>query len=230
MNCISANQSERLCAIRALSLRLACIGALCLSGCQAWQPAAYAPPPVPFAPVAAQMNPLYVPALDRDFVWDQVVDVVDDYFRIDREDRVKLAGDTLTEGLLQTYPRGGSTLLEPWNGDSANFYERLESTLQSIRRTAQVHVIPSDNGGYLIDVVVVKELENVSRPETGAISQVNSQALRNDDSLTRVTNPVRGLPVTLDWINKGRDTALEQAILAQIQARLGGYPAPPTTY
>ncbi len=190
------------------------------AGCRAFVPARYEPPELPIMP-APQPNPALVTVLDRDLVWDQVVDVVDDYFRIQNEERVRLVGDLLTEGLVKTYPRGGSTIFEPWNSDSVNLYEKVESTLQSIRRWAMVRVMPAQ-GGYSIEVQVFKELEDVRSPETGAVSLANSQALRNDDALQRVTNPVGGAQPTLGWIGIGRDTALEQVILAKIQARLGG--------
>jgi hypothetical protein len=170
-------------------------------------------------------TPIVVNVMDRDFVWDQVVDVVDDYFRVQKEQRVQLVGDLLTEGRLDTYPRSGSTIFEPWNPDSATPYERWESTLQSMRRTALVRVIPAQ-GGFLIDVQVYKELEDVPRPESGAVTFANSAALRNDNSLARVTNPIGGLQPTMGWIPQGRDAALEQTILAHIQARLAGYGPP----
>ena len=215
--------SGRKCRAWRLSIGMLC--ALAASGCQAWNPPTYVPPELAFGPPPPQANPVLVQTLDRDFVWEQVADVVDDYFKIKEEDRVRLVGDMLTEGLLTTYPRGGSTLLEPWNHDSADFYERLESTLQSIRRIAIVRVIPAQ-GGYLVEVQVQKELENVPRPESGSVSQSNPAALRNDDSLQRVTNPVGGQQPTLGWIGVGRDLALEQVILAQIQGRLGGFGGP----
>lgn len=46
--------------------------------------------------------------------------------------------------------------------------------------------------------------------------------LRNDDSVQRFTNPVGGQPVSIGWIPLGRDVALEQTILGQLQARFGG--------
>jgi hypothetical protein len=205
-------------------LVIAC--ALAAVGCRAFVPARYEPPDFSFGPPPPQQNPALVTALDRDFVWDQVVDVVDDYFKIEKEERVRLVGDLLTEGRLDTYPRSGSTIFEPWAHDSANGYEKLESTLQSIRRIAQVRVIPAQ-AGYQVEVIVYKELEDVKSPETGAVSLANSQALRNDDALQRVTNPVGGAPPTLGWIRLGRDAALEQLMLAKIQERLGGYGAPP---
>src|SRR5262245_49993223 len=74
-----------------------------------------------------------VPALNRDLVWDQVVDIVDDYFKIEHEERVKLVGCTMIEGHIDTFPLTGATLFEPWRRDSVGCYNRLESTLQSIR-------------------------------------------------------------------------------------------------
>jgi hypothetical protein len=202
-----------------------CCCALVFAGCGAWQPFRYNPPQLGYPPLP-ESNPVLVTSMDRDLVWETVADVVDDYFRIDREERPKLIGDLLTEGRLDTYPRSGSTIFEPWNYDSATPYERLESTLQSIRRTAMVRVIPAQ-GGFQVEVQVMKELENVSRPETGAVSLANPGALRNDDSLQRVTSPVAGGSQTLGWIPQGRDLALEQEMLAQIQARLGSVALPP---
>jgi hypothetical protein len=200
------------------------LGVLGVGGCRAWDQPIYAPPaPLGMLPPAPQANPVLVTSMDRDFVWDQVVDVVDDYFRVEHEERVRLVGDLLTEGRLDTYPRGASTIFEPWNRDSVTPYDRWEATLQSIRRRATVRVIP-DQQGFLVDVVVLKELEDVPRPESGSISLANAQTLRNDDALIRLTNPVGGQEPTAGWIGIGRDAALEQVILAQIQERLG--PAP----
>ena len=199
--------------------------ALLFFGCNAWHPPTYVPPEFAFGPPPPQANPATVGVMDRDLLWEQVADVVDDYFKIQKEERVRLVGDLLTEGLLVTFPRSGSTIFEPWNGDSCTPYERLESTLQSIRRTALVRVIPSE-AGYLIDVQVLKELENVPRPETGLVSQTNSAALRNDNSLQRVIDPVGGQQPTLGWIDQGHDVALEQLILAQIQTRLAACAGP----
>jgi hypothetical protein len=198
--------------------------ALTLAGCRAFVPASYTPPEVSFVPPPPQTNPTLIASMDRDFVWDQIVDVVDDYFRIQKEERVRLVGDLLTEGRLDTYPRGAATLLEPWSKDSATPYDRLEATLQSQRKRALVRVIP-DQAGFLVEVQVFKELEDVASPDTGAVSLANPQALRNDNSLQRVTNPVGGAQPTLGWIGLGRDPALEQVILARIQERIGGFGA-----
>jgi hypothetical protein len=160
-------------------------------------------------------NPVLLPIADPEQAWDRVVDVVDDYFRIEREEPVRLVGDTLTEGRIDTYPKVAATIFEPWDPDSAGWQARVESTLQSIRRRAVVRVMPTE-GGYWVDVAVFKELEDVSRPEHAT---AGAATFRYDDSLTRVVNPVGQQEINVGWIPEGRDTAVEQRILGHLLAR-----------
>lgn len=167
-------------------------------------------------PQAALPNPLPVGPANPDVLWDQVVDVVDTYFTIDREERVRLQGDLLTVGRIDTFPQSGATLLEPWRRDAATLYERWLGTLQTLRRTALVQVIPNENG-YLLDVAVFKELEDLRRPEN---STAGAATLRNDDSLVHFSEPIGEQPINVGWIPLGRDAALEQRILQQVTQRL----------
>jgi len=162
-------------------------------------------------------NPTLLPVADPRVAWETVVDVVDDYFEIDREDPVRVIGQTITEGRLDTFPQTGATLLEPWRHDSVGLGERLESTLQSIRRQATVRVMPTE-GGYWVEVAVYKELEDVARPEHAT---AGAATFRYDETLRRVEQPVSARPIHEGWIPLGRDAALEQQILADLHARLG---------
>ena len=161
-------------------------------------------------------NPLFIPAVDRELLWNQTVDAVDDYFRIEREDRVRLIGGVLTEGRIDTFPTIGSTMFEPWRRDSTPGYEKLHATLQSIRRRATVRVIPIE-GGYLLDVAVQKELEDLDKPEHAT---AGGATLRHDGTIVRQEGPPGRFSVTLGWIPIGRDATLEQRILTDISARL----------
>jgi len=161
-------------------------------------------------------NPMFVPAIDREFLHNQTVDALDNYFRIEREERVRLIGGILTEGRIDTFPRVGSTLLEPWRGDSTPGYERLHATLQSIRRKATVRIIPTE-GGYLLDVVVQKELEDLNKPENATAGGATQ---RHDGTIVRLTGPPGRAAITLGWIPLGRDVSLEQRILGDLQLRL----------
>ena len=122
------------------------------------------PEATPLPPATAFDNPLLVSNPNAQYVFDTAVDVIGDYFMIDHEEPVRLLGTTLTEARIDTYPKVGATVFEPWDHDSADSYQRMESTLQSIRRHAVIKVVPT-RGGFWIDVAVFKELENVAQPE-----------------------------------------------------------------
>jgi hypothetical protein len=196
----------RLAAILSLVVLLGCFGEARLP---------YRPVPVSYD------NPVLIRIANHDVLWDGIVDVVSEYFRIKKEYPVQMLGGALFAGWIDTFPKPGATLLEPWDHDSANSYERLESTLQSIRRYAVVNVRPLENGGsgFWVEVLVYKELENLRQPEHAT---AGSAIFRNDVSpastgkLDKVETPTGA---NQSWIPQGRDTVVEQRILGQILDR-----------
>jgi hypothetical protein len=165
-------------------------------------------------------NPIAVPSMDREYLWQQTVDTVDDYFKIAREERMRDDGGVVTDGRIHTYPETAATYLEPWRKDSTPGFEKLHATFQSIRRLATVHIAPAQNG-YTIEIAVYKELEDVAQPE---YANVGANNLRYDGSLVRNESNAVGGPGTLGWIPLGRDALLEQRILAELQGRLAEVP------
>jgi len=160
-------------------------------------------------------NPLLVPMMERNYIMDEVSDELDDYFGIYKEERIRIVDSLMTEGWIETHPKIGGTIFEPWKHDSTRGFERLHSTLQTIRRFAKVRVIPTGNS-YQIDVKVFKELEDLPQPVGAA---VGGPLLRYDDALD--VDDDETLPqATPGWIPLGRDFSLEQKILRNIQARL----------
>jgi hypothetical protein len=180
--------------------------------------------PYQSVPVAYE-NPVSIPVTNYELVWNGVEEIVKENFRIEHEDPVRLIGNTLYAGRIDTFPMPGATYLEPWYHDSANDYERLESTLQSIRRHAVVQVIPVQNGGFWVDVAVYKELENLRQPEH---STAGSATFRTDASLASPLKPDKTPGTAQNWIPQGRDTAAEQRIIGQILDRFTpqGTPVP----
>ena len=177
-----------------------------------------APIAVPM-PVAGPANPISVPVTDDDVAWDQIADVVSDYFTIVREQRARRMGETLCEGRIDTAPQDGATWLQPERMDSVGTFNRWESTFQSIRRIATVRVIPDANG-YLVEVIVEKQLEDLAKPEKAT---AGAATFRNDGSLptSRLEQVSRTRTSQLLALT-GRDPALEQRMLAEIHARLNG--------
>jgi len=172
------------------------LAALLECGCAAWPTR------------AAGNNPLFVRANNGDFLWERAVDVLHEYhFDIERED--KLAG------LIETRYRTGASWLEPWHPDSVGSANRWESSLQSIRRKVLLSVTPVE-GGYVVGVEALKELEDVAHadPTAGRATFLDNTPWQRD------LNVVNGPPTPSGWIPKGRDAALEQAILAALLGSL----------
>lgn len=183
-----------------------------VAGC-AWS-SPFEPDPVlaPYEP-----NPVTVAYREPELFWEDLVEVVHRYFEIEYEQPVRNIGGVLTEGRIDTRPRIGATIFEPWHRDSVGRFNRVESTLQSIRRTGEIKVVPTADG-YSISVAVFRELEDVSQP-LGATASAAS--FRDDSSMTRVVSPVGAQQTNEGWIPKGRDTALEQAIIRDLVAKFG---------
>jgi len=165
-------------------------------------------------------NPVFVPVPDPEIVFNALVDVVDDHFRIEREERVRLIDNTLTVGEIRTWPEASSTLAEPWLSDTVTFYDKLESTFQSYRRKANVLISPVE-GGFNVQVTVFKELEDVPKP---LFATAGSGVLRNETSQRHVKMPVGQQPTVTGWIPQGRDPNLEQKMINQLFVRLGLQP------
>jgi hypothetical protein len=154
-------------------------------------------------------NPVVVPSSDFENVWNKTVAVVDKYFDIESENRLSHT--------IRTQPQMGATMLEPWALDSTTFQDRLEASLQTIRRVGVVHVDPAPSGGFLVKVEVYKFLEDMAKPDRQAAGRA---VFSNDFPVNRVREIVGPVPAPLGWIKRGRDEDLEQAILAGVRDAL----------
>lgn len=160
-------------------------------------------------PIAELDDGLVIPIEDRDVVWEKTVDVLHAYqFEIARENRL--------DGVIETHYKVGASLIEPWHRDSIGFRERLESTLQSIRRKVCITITPVD-GGQFVTLEVMKELEDVdgiAANSPGAATFHEYQPFRRDLAA------VVGQTAPSGWILQGRDTALEQSLLDRLSREL----------
>jgi len=193
------------------------LGSLALvAGCSYVQRStAWMIPSIPLNDRITLSNPITVNVGDSEFLWNQVVDTVEDYFRIKSEQRAARDDVQWLEGRLETYPEESPTYLEPWRKASTHGFQRLQSTFQTIRRTCFIRVIPTEQG-FTIAVEVIKELEDVDRSLS---SSEGSAIARHDGSIVRVNPKLVGQPITLGWIRQENDTELEQRILREILGR-----------
>jgi len=182
--------------------------------------------PTPVQPAATVYpNPIFIPIADPHCAWEQLVDVVDDYFRIESEQPARVVGNVPTLGTLTTAAEVSPTIFEPWRRDTVDRAQRVENTLQTMHRQAVIRVTPAPaQGGHWFDVAVYKRLEDAKKPDH---APAGAATFRYDDALTRVVNPITGESPTAGWIARGRDAALEQCLIADLLSRCGpaGRPA-----
>ncbi|HUG89263.1 MAG TPA: hypothetical protein VML55_00415 [Planctomycetaceae bacterium] len=156
--------------------------------------------------VAQATNPVFIPVGHTEAVWERAVDVLHDYhFLVVRENKL--------DGTIETEYRVGSGVLEPWHHDSIGTENRLESTLQSIRRRMIVTVTPAE-GGHWVSVEALKELEDL--PGLAANSP-GAATFQESQPLQRNLDVVVGQTAPSGWILLGRDLPLEQDYLRRLQ-------------
>ena len=164
-------------------------------------------PALPWARTSIVPNPLPVGIANEEVLWERGIEVLHDFqFQIAREDRFAR--------VIETEYKTGSGILEPWHRESVGAANRLESTLQSVRRRVVVTFIPSEQqAGYMVTVEAYKELEDLpglAGNSPGAATFQESRPLERD------LNPVVGQSTPSGWLAAGRDQALEQALLTSL--------------
>jgi hypothetical protein len=183
--------------------------ALATAGC------ATAPPvdnPVLVRQVEAIENPVLVSpgqptAASYREVFDKVVDVLDEYFELHTPNPY--------EGRVTTRPRIAPGYEQFWKPGNPDKRQRLLATFQTIRQTATVEIRAGERGGYLVYVVVEKELEDIPRPARATVGDAVFQESPTVDRQLEVVTP----ETTADraWFKVGRDYAFEQEILQRIR-------------
>src|SRR5262249_30884315 len=153
-------------------------------------------------------NPVYVPLGPAAYgkVFENVIDVLDDYFEIAYANRYS--------GQIETFPRIAPGLEQLWKLGSPDFDQRLLATLQTLRHRAVVLIQVADDGGFFVDVKVYKELEDLPRPTR---MTAGAASFRSDNTVERQFEVIDPTIYEASWIPLGRDIKLEQAILCRLK-------------
>jgi hypothetical protein len=141
-------------------------------------------------------------------VFDKALDVLTDYFP-------EMQTINPYDGRIVTKPRiapGYEQFLKPGNPDPR---QRLLATLQSVRQTATVLIKCGERGGFTVEVVVDKELEDTPRPTRTTIGNPTFQDYPTVAREVEVVTP--DLSADRAWFKIGRDYAFEQELLRRIR-------------
>lgn len=139
-------------------------------------------------------------------VFEKVVDVLDDYFELQQPNPY--------DGRVTTKPRIAPGYEQFWKPGNPDPRQRLFATLQSVRQTATAEIRAGERGGYLVYIVVDKELEDLPRPTQargGAIFQEATSVDRQVEVVSAETGADRV------WFKVGRDYAFEQLLLKRVR-------------
>lgn len=182
------------------------LGLVLCTGCSTLR--GRSPAPVPELANTEVVNQVFIAHADQDVVWEGIIDVVHDYFEIARENRL--------DGIIETKPLVAAGMLEPWHHDSVGLDNRLEATLQSVRRRGFVNVTPTQ-GGCWVSIQIFKEQEDVlTTPDKSA----GNSTFQENRPLQRDLTLVVGDAAPQGWISLGHDQRLENRMLKQIQSSL----------
>jgi hypothetical protein len=184
---------------------------LALTGGCATAPVLEAPPDAVPPPIAAgEGNPMYV-ALGASFesyrkIQEVALSTLTDF-------GFEILASNAYDGEIETLPRVAPGVLRPLRPGNTAVYDRVLMTFQTYRHRAFVKIQPAQNGGYWLQVVVFRELEDLPRP-TRALQGGNFRSINNVERQFEVIDPTF---FEATQIPKGRDASIEQQLLARMK-------------
>jgi hypothetical protein len=155
-----------------------------------------------------EQNPVFIPLGPQPEayakVFENVLQVLGDYgFEILESNRY--------DGRIETRPRIAPGLILFMKPGSPDLRERTLATLQTYRHRVSVVIQPAENGGYFVEVIARKELQDLPRP----VKQTAGAAIfQYPITVERQFEVIDAFVYESGWIFKGRDPALEQCIIA----------------
>lgn len=162
-------------------------------------------------------NPVLITASDHEHLWETICTVVSLHqFEIAEDTPIRRYDNILTEGRLETGPKIGATIAEPWHCDSVTFAKRMESTFQTIQRRIVIRAVP-EGREFLVEVIVYEELEALPAPIRASS---DSASLRFENVPETLSKKIDRSPERAGWMVVGRDSDFEKRLLREILFRL----------
>lgn len=144
-----------------------------------------------------------------------------------KEDIMKAAEDVLADkcftvekfdvenGYISTRPMRGSQPFEFWRGDNVGTRNKRMSANQSLQRIVEIEFLQGD-GGWCVSCYA--HLRRFSMSDEEYVSMSSTHAIYTSSSLTTMKLTPRDNDI--EWIEMGRDYALENDILDKIKLNL----------
>lgn len=151
--------------------------------------------------------------------WQASLDVLRKYnFVIDRQDR--------RSGIITTRPLLGRHWFEFWRHDAVGICNQWESTLQTIYRTATVHVSPAEQAGTFTTIVDVQtsRSDRVTQQPTPAIASamfVLPGVPVSESALPEGVTPETRSELATGIVHLGPDVLLSEKLAQEINAAAG---------
>ncbi len=187
-------------------------------GCQNLNASVDLPPilPVGANPVQDQ-NPVYIPLPKKEYGR-----VIETTLQVLHDHGFEIAESNRYSGNVEAIPRTAPGLLLFFRPGSPDLYERVLATNQSLRHRVSVVIQPADpqgaeHGGYFVEFIVRKELEDVGRPSR---SSVGGAVFRADNTVERQTEVIDAGVFDVAWIYRGRDACFEQELIRRFKQAL----------
>lgn len=178
------------------------------AGCQQFPQVTDAPPLAP-GEYIQEHNPVYIPLGPGSYgtVFENVLTVLGDY-------GLEVMESNRYDGRIETLPRVAPGLGQFFRPGSPGFYDRLLYTAQSYRHRVSVIIQPADNGGYFVEVIVRKELEDLPRPVR---MTAGGAIFRTDNNVDRSYEVIDANIYEPTWIYRGRDDCVEQELIRRLK-------------
>lgn len=202
--------------VRLVRLGLIAVVAALATGCQSLGLPIDLPVIVPIGEnFVSDANPVHIPLPPEDYgrVYEKILEVLGDYgFEIAEPHRYS--------GRVDAMPRVSPGLVLFLKPGSPDLYERCLSTLQTYRNRVTVTidpVEPAKGGGYFIEFIVRKELEDLAKPLK---STAGGAVFRSENTVDRQTEVIDATFFESNWIYRGRDAAFEQELIRSFRKAL----------
>jgi len=154
--------------------------ACCTWGCGSYPHGSLVGQAMPNAPDL--QNPMLVPAVDREVVWEQVTRRARRLLHHPAEERVAKWAIVVLEGRIETFPVGGATLLSRGEG----FYTRTrKAPVHAAAIPPAVVRVTADIGGLPHRLGRVQELEDLASPQHATVGRRASDTRRRSTETRR---------------------------------------------